>query len=266
MLRYRFNLRDMSGTLPLDDLSRDTYPQIGESLVVFNFPTISRYVVEGMIKRIDWWEHDHLEPVAVQVRLAEILQSAAPQSNVVPFNADTHFPSRLTRIEKIARQTITEKLHLDICHADFMALCEVYGLEGDPSVFDLVAYHDIPVKVDEAGAEWNATTCFHGFSNDRHVLYVTLPGGRPFVMNPTMRETAKAFYCRFLTVDTALTRLVEAAVMAGARETDDLVAKLREMLTLISEGIMPIYDAAQEMTRIAVQSYKVARPVHAVLH
>ncbi|MFT4077507.1 MAG: hypothetical protein QM647_18415 [Asticcacaulis sp.] len=31
-------------------------------------------------------------------------------------------------------------------------------------------------------------------------------------------------------------------------------------------GIMPIYDAAQELTRIAVQGYRIARPAHAVLH
>ena len=266
MKKHRFKLISSDGTPVLADMERDTYPLVGESLAIFNFPVIERYVIERLEPRADYWAHDWFERMALVIRKDKILQAAAASDNVIAFNPDGHLVTRLAKIEKIARSAIDDQLTLEMAHADFEVLCTWGGLSGDVCDYDVLAYRDIPMKVGEAGESWNASTAFHGFSNDSHVLYVTLPGGVPFVMNPTMLETAKAFFERRLTAEQALVLVVAASVGSGAEENGALVNGLREIFNLIAEGIMPIYDAAQEMTRMAARIDRQQRRERAVLH
>lgn len=60
--------------------------------------------------------------------------------------------------------------------------------------------------------------------------------------------------------------VMAAAVAAGAEESEPLFRGLREMFSLIGEGLMPIYDAAQEMTRMAGRLDRQQRRERAVLH
>lgn len=265
MKKHQFKLITPDG-LPFLDMARDSYPIVGESLTLFNYPVVERYVIERLEPRADHWGHDRFERMALVVRKDRVLQTAAARDNVLAFNPDTHVASRLAKIEKVARRMIEDRLTLEMSHADFEAFCEWSSLEGESTGYDGMAYHGMPLKVGEAGAEWNASTAFHGFSDAAHVLYVTLPGGLPFVMSTTMLETAKAFYERRLTSDQALALVVAAAINMGAEEGDALINGLREIFSLIGENTMPIYDAAQEMTRMAVRIDGQKRREHAALH
>lgn len=201
MKKYRFKLISCDGALTLTEMSRDTYPLVGETLTVFNFPVVERYLIERLQPLAEHWPHDHFERMALVVRKDKVLQTAAARDNIIAFNPDAHIVTRLMKIEALARSTIDDRLTLELSDADFVALCQASGLRCDVSDVDLVGYHNIPTTVGEAGADWNASTAFHGFSDDANVLYVTLPGGQPFVMNTTMLETPKAFYQRRLTTD-----------------------------------------------------------------
>jgi hypothetical protein len=266
MKKHQFKLISAEDQQPFFDMARDKYPIIGESLTVLNFPVVERYVIEWLEPRADHWTHDRFERMALIVRKDKVLQTAAARDNVVAFDPNAHIATRLTKIEKIARRTIDDKLTLEMSHADFAALSQWSGLEGALSDYDILAYHGIPLKVGEAGAEWNASTAFHGFSDDAHVLYVTLPGGLPFVMNPTILEAVKAFYERRLTTDQALAVVISASAVAVVDDGAAVSRDLREMFSLIGEGLMPIYDAAQEITRMTGRHDGRLRRERAFLH
>jgi hypothetical protein len=255
MIPKLFKLVCQTGDLRIASLSRETCPEVGDALVVFNCPVIERYVVERLEKRNDWRQHDWFDPYAVVVRFDCVLQSAASRGNVVAFNQDGQIDTRLSKIEKVARQTIDEKLTLEITHADFVALCVANGLTVDAVAIDIFAYRDIPMKVGAKDEVWNSATAFHGFSDDAHVLYVTWPCGTPFVMNARLLEVAKAHYGCQLSTEMALAQALAVAVEAGAAETRGLENAMREMFSLMGEGIMPVYDGAQELTRMTLPSY-----------
>ena len=180
-LPHRFELTSVSGTLPVTEIYRDCYPALGDQLVIFNYPHVEAYAIERFDPRPGHWEHDHFEPVAIALRLIEVVQTASPASNVVALDGGGDLPHRLANVARVARQSITDGLALDICHADFLSLCEAGNLPSDVTGYDEFAYQRIPATVGETDARWNVSTCFTGYSDDRHVLYVTLPGGTPFV-------------------------------------------------------------------------------------
>jgi hypothetical protein len=255
MKAHLFRLKGSIEAPSVESLSLDSYPQAGHTFVVLNFPVIERYVVEQLEEREDWFLHDWFEPVALVVRRETVLQTAASMTNVVSFNPDANFLSRLAKIEKLARATVDTKLTLEISHADFTALCDGSGLSCQACDIDVFAYHGIPMRVGEEDAEWNASTAFHGFSNDAHVLYVTWPGEVPFVMNNDMLETAKAFYACYLSRETAVAKALAIAVSLQVEETAELMIAIRDLFGLIGDGLMPVYDGAQELTRMTLSSF-----------
>jgi len=255
MKTYKFKLVCPGGSLAIESIYRDTYPKAGETITLFNFPFVERFVIERLERRGDWFAQDWFEPMALIVRLDMVLQTAAPKDNVVAFNADVQIETRLAKIEKIARKTVSSKLELEISHSDFVALCVSSGLAPETDGIDAFAYHDIPMKIGVAGETYNVSTSFTGCSDDRHVLYVTWPCGTPFVMNTQLLEVTKAFYSCQLSTEMAIARGLAVAVDCGVSETQGLEHAMRDMFGLIGDGIMPIYDGAQELTRMTLPSH-----------
>jgi hypothetical protein len=257
MKSYLFQLKCPSGDLRIDTIRADIYPKAGDHLTIFNFPVIERYVIERLEVRPEWWAQDHCDQMALVVRLDGVVQTAANTGNVIAFNQDTNLETRLAKIEKVARKAIDTSLLLEISRDDFKALCTGSGLSVEIDEIDAFAYHDIPIKLGEAG-EWNAATAFTGYSDDRHVLYVTCPGGTPFVMNATLLEVSKLFSACKLSTEMALARAMAEAVDRGCAETSGLQTAMRNMLGLMQDGIMPMYDGAQELTRMTDPAYAAA--------
>lgn len=255
MKAYQFKLVCPGGKLAIDGIYREAYPRAGETITLFNFPFVERFVIERLERRADWFAEDWFEPVALIVRLDMVLQTAAPKDNVVPFNQDVLIETRLAKVEKIARSIVSSKLELEISHRDFVALCASSGLTTETDGIDAFAYHDIPMKVGAPDDTYNVATSFTGCSDDRHVLYVTWPCGTPFVMNAQLFEVAKAFYACQLSTEMAIARGLAVAVDCGVSETQGLEHAMRDMFGLMGDGIMPIYDGAQELTRMTLPSH-----------
>ena len=254
MKTYLFKLKSLTDVLRIDVVSRDTMPKAGDSLTIFNFPAVERYVIDRLEPRTEWWPHDHFDQMALVVHLDAVIQTVAAKSNVVAFNQDVDIETRLAKIEKVARKSIDTSLQLEISRSDFLALCHGSGLSVHLDQVDAFAYHDIPMQVGDVG-EWNESTSFTGYSDDRHVFYVTCPGGTPFVMNGKLLEVSKLFYeCR-MSADLALAAAISEAVDRGCTETRGLQNAMREMFSLMQEGIMPMYDGAQELTRMTQPAY-----------
>ena len=253
-----FKLKCPGGALAVEGIRRAACPRVGDTITFFNFPCVERFVIERLERRADWFAEDWFEPIALVVRLDMVLQTAAPKDNVIAFNQDIQVETRLAKIEKIARKTVSSKLELEISHLDFVALCAGSGLSPETDDVDAFAYHDIPMTIGLPGETWNAATSFSGCSDDRHVLYVTWPCGTPFVMNADLFEVTKAFYQCHLSTEMAVARGLAIAVGSGVSETRALEEAMRKMFQLIGEGIMPVYDGAQELTRMTLPSYAAA--------
>ena len=232
-------------------LERDTFPALGDSIMVLDFPAITRYRIVAFEDRADTHPHDWHEPARIILGQAEVLK-VAEYSRSEAAGADRQFLNRLEDIEWVARQQIDERLSLHMCHADFQQLCRVSDLPADLASVDIVAYGGMPLTVGQPGAEWNACTSFEGFSDDMTVRYVTLPGGLPFVMQPVLLEIAEACRAGRLTTEQAIRgALTETAGHGVAGET--MRASIVNAIELLDEGLMSPYDAAQSMSRTLIE-------------
>ncbi len=232
---------------------REGYPSIGDEVRIFDYPIIRRYVVKRWRPRAEHWEHDRYEPVAIELEPAGLVAGGQIVEADIENRQPEDLVRRLATIGGVATATITDDLHLNLCHADFVTLCREAGLPVDGRC-DLFAYRGMPLAVDEEGADWNAYSCFGGFSWEMCCYWVTLPGGAPFVMDPTMLEIATAVATRLMPIDKALAWCQMAAQSNTVTSRRALANRFAEMLSLIEEEIMPAYDGAQELTRISLPS------------
>ncbi len=233
--------------------NRADYPTIGDTVRVFDYPTISLFKVKRWRPRPDYWEHDPFAPVAIELEALGVEASGCISADSVRARPAEDLLHRLASVGDVAQANITESLHLNLCHSDFVALCDEAGLPRDLDI-DLYAYQGMPLTVEEAGADWNACSMFGGFAWDMCCYWVTLPGGAPFVMNPTMLEIASAVAERHMSVAKASAWCQMAAQANTTTGRNALAYGFAEMLSLIEEEIMPVYDGAQELTRISLPS------------
>ncbi len=253
MAKHLFKVTGSNGPIAIGEVERETYPAPGDILTIFNFPIISRYVVLTLEPRADALPIDWFEPQQLVLDLVEELERVG-ESKVVALKPTQGILRRLQDVVKVAKATISSKLRLEISRADFAELCEASGLSSDVSTYDAIAYYDIPVGVGGDGEEWNASTCFTGHSDEMHVYYVTLPGGEPFVMNRRLLDVASALWNGYISSDQAFDMALKACFERGTGDSEALRFALRQTLELILEGLTPLYDGAQELTRLSVCS------------
>ena len=250
-----FKLRSIDvSDLPVTSLERKDYPLVGDVLTLFNYPVVQQYRVERLDQRPEHFPHDWFEPVALILRPLGVILEGEPESNVVALNPGEDLPARLANVARIARRSITERLELEISHADFVRLCAAAGLPADVTRYDMFAYDGIPATVGEVEGEWNASTAFTGYSDDQHILYVTLPGGAPFVMNMQFRALMQNYWDGRVDGGDLLEAIIEIAVASGGVVTEGIQYIFSDMVKTIREGLLPSYDAAQELTRAIMPS------------
>ncbi len=234
-------------------LEREACPAIGETIQIFNYPVVERYRVKAWRIRRDAHAHDIHEPVALDLTRDTDLAVARLTTDDALGRPDQDLLRRLAVVGAVARRDLTEKLHLTLSNADFATLCDAAGLPGRSS-FDALAFEGLPLSVDPVGADGNSYSAFGGFAGDLSCYWVTLPGGTPFVMNPGMLEVAIALAGHRMPMDKALAWCQMAARDNVVASRPALASAFADMLALIDEEIMPAYDGAQELTRIALPS------------
>ena len=253
MKTHRFKIVCEDAPLAPGVWERDGYPVIGDSARIFDYPTISVFRVKRWRPRPDYWEHDPFQPVAIELERVGTEATARVASDQALARPADDLLHRLAAVGGMARANIPDSLHLNLCRRDFVALCDASGLPSDQA-FDLYAYEGLPLTVDEPGADWNASSNFGGFAWEMSCYWVTLPGGAPFVMNPTMLEISTAVAGRRMSVAKASAWCQMAAQANNAANRNALAYSFAEMLSLIEEEVMPAYDGAQELTRISLPS------------
>ena len=243
-----FNVRSLDGDIKRQ-MERETYPMVGDCLIVLDYPFVTRYRVDNLQARPGAMPHDLLEPVTVVLRREAMLEHSnrAPRSVRVDPRSDVI--ARLDKIGDLARTYIAEKLTLEICHDDFVTLCAGSGLTSNPAAFDLHLFQGIPMVVAEEGG-WNATTAFTGFNDDMCVLYVTLPGGVPFVMEPRFLEIIQQALRGTLAEDEAVEEVCLHVLQGVSHIPDAVLHRIKNAVSLGVDGIMPPYDAAQELVKV----------------
>jgi hypothetical protein len=248
-----FQVKSLDGAFGLGSINLPQYPNIGDVLTVFDFPTVTRHRVERLDPRPEHWAHDWYEPVALVVR-QEGDAVTGTIGNVLSLHGGGALPERLASVARVARKVVSEGLELNICYSDFAELCASAGVADDLSLYHAFAYEGIPMTVGEAGADWNASTCFTGYSDDLHTLYVTLPGNVPFVMNARFLSLAQDICAGQVQRQAAIRRSTEIASHLIEQASEAVDFGLVNAIDLILDGLLPAYDAAQEMTRVTLPS------------
>ncbi len=243
-----FNIKSTDGDIKAR-IERTAYPAVGDSFLVLDYPYVVRYVVDHFESRNDVLPIDFLEPVTIVLRRDRVLEKAAAAPAGPHVDLSKNFIARLERMGELARTYITEKLVLEISHAEFLDLCQEGGVRCEPLAFDLCLFRGIPMTIGEEGHEWNASTAFTGFNDDMSVLYVTFPGGDPMVMDPTLLNLTRRVASGEMPGDEAL---AEVCLQVGLRAPVDpvLLRSIENAIALAADGIMPPYEAAQDVIRI----------------
>ena len=229
---------------------REGYPAIGEMVRIFDYPYIRIFKVTRWQPRADYWAHDLFEPVAIELDYVGDAATAGIAADEISLRPPEDLLRRLVTVGTVARATITDRLHLNLCHSDFQALCDLAGLPVEPSC-GLFAYEGMPLSIEPRGAVWNACSSFGGFAWEMCCYWVTLPGGAPFVMNPAMLQIATALAGGQMSLEKASAWCQMAAQENVTTRRAALAYGFADMLSLIEQEIMPAYDGAQELTRIA---------------
>ena len=248
----RFNVKSLDGDV-VADLDRTIPPIEGEVVVVFDYPEVVRYVVERLERRTDIVPRDPIEPVRVVLRRLEVIERSVRAHRSIGVDMATDIIARLEETAEFARGYITERLSLDICHSDFVAMCNGAGLTCDVSKFDIMQFRGIPMSVGKAGEDWNAYSAFEGFNPDMCVLYVTFPGGGPMVMDPRFLDLTQRVADGKMTQDEAIGDACLHAQLSTPVNPAILHA-IKNSISLVAEGIMPPYDAAQDLVQVTSAS------------
>ncbi len=250
MQPLNFEVRRLDGVV-LGQLARNASPEVGDAIVVFDYPTVTRYIVVELSRRSNVLPYDLVEPDAVMVRHEEVIARSSRASRGIGLDPAKDIVARLEKTNELARKVILDRRCLDICHADFVALCEGSGLPADRAATDLFAFRGTPMTIGEEDATWNVATSFHGFNYEMCVLHVTWPGGDPFVMEPRLLEIAQAVERGFYNEDEALAAVRVHLMSKGALTIEDAVVHgIKNAISLVAEDIMDAYDAAQELVRV----------------
>jgi hypothetical protein len=257
MQSLRFRVKSVDGDIRTE-IERETRPGVGESLLVLDYPYVARFVVERLEVRSDILPFDPLEPEVIVLRKVDLIEQSNRAKRGIGIDLARELVARVEKIGELARTYITEKLTLEICHADLIELCAGSGLSTDVGACDLVLFRGIPMTVGEKDHDWNAYTAFCGFNDDMSVLYVTLPGGEPFVMEPRYLELTRRIGRGEVAEDEAVEDICLALIDKGTPVTHAVLHRIKNAVSLAFEGIMPPYDAAQELVRVT-QPLKSAR-------
>ncbi|MBP2159113.1 MULTISPECIES: hypothetical protein [Asticcacaulis] len=249
MQPLRFRVKSVDGDIRAE-IEREVCPSVGQSLLVFDYPYVARFVVEQLEPRKDVLPFDLLEPATIVLRRAEVIEQSNRAKRGIGIDLANDLVARVEKIGELARTYITEKLALEICHADLVELCAGSGLTSDIASIDLFLFRGIPMTVGERDCDWNAYTAFCGFNDDMCVLYVTLPGGQPFVMEPRYLELMRKIGRGEVMEDEAVEDVCLGLVEKGLPITDTVLQRIKNAVSLAVEGIMPPYDAAQELVRV----------------
>ena len=249
MQPLRFKLKSIDGDIRTE-IERDTCPTVGQVLVIFDYPYVARFVVDRLETREDILSFDLFEPEMIVLRKVEVLEQSTRAKRGIGIDLARDLVARIEKIGELARTYITEKLTLEICHADLVDLCAGSGLSTDVSAFDLLLFRGIPMVVGDKDREWNAYTAFSGFNDDMSVLYVTLPGGEPFVMEPRYLEIMRRIGRGEIMEDEVVEDVCLVIFEKGLPLTDIILQRIKNAASLAVDGIMPPYDAAQEIVRV----------------
>lgn len=249
-----FNVKSSDGDIRTR-LERESYPALGDKFVVLDYPYVVRYVVDRFDPRDDVLPIDFIEPVTIVLRREAILEQSKLARKGVGLDLAKDLVARLEKTAELARTCITDKLTLEISHAEFVELCRRSGLRSLPDQFDLSLFRGIPMKVGEEGHEWNASTAFTGFNGDMCVLYVTFPGGEPMVMDAVLLDLTRKVASGDLTEDEAV---AEVCLHIGAPAPVDpvLLHAVKNAISLTADGIFAAYDGAQDLVRITRPSQR----------
>ena len=231
----------------------DTYPCLRDTLTIFNYPIIERFKIERFVIRSDYWEHDIYEPVALQLVHDGVVATSTLDEAAVRSRPAHDLMTRLATVGDAAKRDLTDRLELHICADDFLTLCRETALPSEPACH-AYAFEDAPMAIKPAGAVRDRYTAFSGFSDDMSCYWVTMPGGGPFIMDPTKMEVATAVANHAMPLEKALAWCQMAAQQNTAASRQALAWGFADMLSLIDEAIMPAYDGAQELTRISLPS------------
>lgn len=247
MQPLRFYVKSLDGDIQ-SQLECADYPALGAQLLVFDYPNIVRYVVECFVERADVLPHDPFEPLAIILRRDSLVERSSRAQRSIGVDLTKDLVARLEKVGEWAREYITERLTLEISHADFLALCAGSGL-NPTMAFDILQFRGIPMAVGEEGEEWNASTTFVGFNPEMCVLYVTFPGGDPMVMDPRFLELTRLVAGGEMTEEEAVG---EVCLHAGVPVPVEpaLLHAIKNAVSLAAERIMPPYDAAQDLVQV----------------
>jgi len=256
----RFKVKSIDGDVRAE-IERETGPTVGATLLVFDYPHVARYVVDRLEERSDVLVFDPLEQELIVLRKIATVERASRARIGTGIDLSRDLVARMEKIGELARTYISEKLTLEICHADLLELFSTTGLGTDPTAIDLFLFRGIPMAVGEKDHDWNAYTAFTGFNGDMCVLYVTLPGGEPFVMEPRFLEIMRRMGRGEIMEDEAVEDVCLVLLDKDLQVTGTVLARIKNAMSLAFEGLLPPYDAAQELVRVTLPLTSATRPV-----
>lgn len=251
-----FNVKSIDGEIRTR-IERQAYPAVGDTFIVLDYPYVIRYAIDRFEERNDVLPIDFQEPVTIMLRREAILEESKLARKGVRVDLATDMVGRLEKTAELARTYITEKLTLEISHAEFVELCRRSGLQFAPEDLDLRLFRGIPMKVGKEGHERKASTAFTGFNGDMCVLYVTFPGGEPMVMDPVLLDFMRKVASGEITEEEAVG---EVCLHFAAPVPVDpaLLHAIKNAVSLTAEGIFAAYDGAQDLVKVTRPSQRAA--------
>lgn len=214
-------------------------PLVGDSIGLFNYPSVLTYRVEQYRVRPEWAEYDHFESLAlILVESKKNLLAEEGTTNAIAQRIDAKLASATAKFAEIK--------DLWLSTADMSRLLEGTGFTREAlAACNAVAYRDIPVidAGNESGRSW-----FDAIDEEGELVPVPISrkNGEAFEIDPDISEVLEDFSAGIMSIDQAEVALTDLFRSRSAPHQAE--RNIHIILEAVASEVLEVELAAQDLT------------------